>query len=361
MRIVLNYKLAKGFNNGIDPLSDRTISNDVSQPLKFFNQCPIKDDVSLLNLKDLSSEIGVSSIIAIDETKRLGLGSFKALGAIYAIAKIALKDEINGCDNLLLRAKEQLRGITFSTASAGNHGLSLAAGAKLFGAKSIIYVSRNVPNKFVLDLKSMGAIVSVVGNSYDESLEAAINDSIQKNWTLISDSTWENYDIGLDVMEGYLISISQALQNIREYPTHIFLQAGVGGLAASFASYCRKKLGYSPIIIIVEPSNAPCLQKSIEMGQPTRVIGPASNMGRLDCKYPSRQAFFSLSKTANAFVSITEKESIEGTNFLSKRGINISQSSSAGFVALKKLANQKKFLLDNESRALCVFSEGKIQ
>ena len=133
-------------------------------------------------------------------------------------------------------------------------------------------------------------------------------------------------------MEGYLISISQALDKMDQDPTHIFLQAGVGGLAASFAAYCRKKLGYSPIIIIVEPSYAPCLQRSIEMGRPTGVKGPASNMGRLDCKFPSRQAFYSLSKTANAFVSITEDESLKGTKFLSKRGINISQSSSAGFV-----------------------------
>ena len=73
-------------------------------------------------------------------------------------------------------------------------------------------------------------------------------------------------------MEGYLISISQALKKIRNNPTHIFLQAGVGGLAASFASYCRKKLGYSPIIIIVEPEYAPCLQKSILKGKPVVVI-----------------------------------------------------------------------------------------
>ena len=257
--------------------------------------------------------------------------------------------------------KEKLQGIIFSTASAGNHGLSLAAGAKLFGAKSIIYVSKNVPTNFISQLKSMDATVSIVGNSYYESLEKAIDDSKKNGWILISDSTWKNYDVGLDVMEGYLISISQALDKMDHDPTHIFLQAGVGGLAASFAAYCRKKLGYSPIIIIVEPSYAPCLQRSIEMGRPTGVKGPASNMGRLDCKFPSRQAFYSLSKTANAFVSITEDESLKGTKFLSERGINISQSSSAGFVALKKLVKKGEFLLDNRAKVLCVFSEGTIK
>ena len=124
-------------------------------------------------------------------------------------------------------------------------------------------------------------------------------------------------------MEGYLISISQALKKIRNNPTHIFLQAGVGGLAASFASYCRKKLGYSPIII-VEPEYAPCLQKSILKGKPVVVKGQASDMGRLDCKYPSRHAFYSLSETANAFVSITETEFVKRQSiFIKKRNTSL--------------------------------------
>ena len=362
MKIVLNSLVSKGYNKGKDPLSNRAVTTDIEKPFLFFNKCPIKDEVNLLNLDKIADEIGIKSLVAIDETKRLGLGSFKALGAVYTIAKIALGNLIDHNDkNLLLKAKQKLKGVTFSTASAGNHGLSLAAGARLFGAKSIIYVSKNVPKNFISQLKSLGSTVSVVGDSYDESLKAAIDDSKRNDWFLISDSTWENYDVGLDVMEGYLISISQALDKIDQDPTHIFLQAGVGGLAASFAAYCRKKLGYFPIIIIVEPSYAPCLQRSIEMGKPTGVKGPASNMGRLDCKFPSRQAFYSLSKTANAFVSITENESLKGTKFLSKRGINISQSSSAGLVALKKLVQRGEFLLDNRARVLCVFSEGTIK
>ena len=362
MKIVLNSLVSKGYNKGKDPLSNRAVTTDIEKPFLFFNKCPIKDEVNLLNLDKIANEIGIKSLVAIDETKRLGLGSFKALGAVYTIAKIALGNLIDHNDkNLLLKAKQKLKGVTFSTASAGNHGLSLAAGARLFGAKSIIYVSKNVPKKFIGQLEELGAKVLIIGNTYDESLQAAIDDSKKNNWTLISDSTWENYDTGLDVMEGYLISISQALKKIKNNPTHIFLQAGVGGLAASFASYCRKKLGYSPIIIIVEPGYAPCLQKSIVTGKPVVVKGQASDMGRLDCKYPSRHAFYSLSKTANAFVSITETESIKGNQFLSKRGIHISQSSSAGFVALSKLIKRGDFLLDSETHALCVFSEGDVR
>ena len=103
---------------------------------------------------------------------------------------IALGNLIDRNDNnLLLKAKQKLKGVTFSTASAGNHGLSLAAGARLFGAKSIIYVSKNVPRKFIGQLEALGAKVSIIGDTYDESLQAAIHDSKKNNWTLISDST----------------------------------------------------------------------------------------------------------------------------------------------------------------------------
>ena len=84
-------------------------------------------------------------------------------------------------------------------------------------------------------------------------------------------------------------------------------------------------------------------------------------MGRLDCKFPSLNAFYSLSKTANAFVTITERESETGTRFLSNHGINISKSSSAGLVALRLLANKGEFLLDKDSIALCIFSEGLVE
>ena len=74
-------------------------------------------------------------MVTINESK-IGLGSFKALGAVYAIAKIGLGNFNNKDNKTYFRSKEKLKGITFS-ASAGNHGLSLAAGAKLFGANPL--------------------------------------------------------------------------------------------------------------------------------------------------------------------------------------------------------------------------------
>ena len=362
MKIVLNTKFGKGFKRKPNLASISEVSTNDTLPRKLLEMCPKKDPVNLLELQELSGQMGLSSIFAIDESKRLGLGSFKALGAAYVIAKMAVgKNFRNMNSDYLKKTKRKLAGVTFATASAGNHGLSVAAGARLFGANSRIYVSENVPEEFKRQLKDMGAKVTVHGSNYEQSQERAIQDCDLNGWTLISDSTWEGYDLGLDIMEGYLISISEALEKIPENPTHIFLQAGVGGLAASFAAFIRKKLGNTPIIIVVEPSTAPCLQASIEKGEPSKITGPVSKMGRLDCKFPSVHAFYSLSKTANAFVTITERESESGNKFLSDNGIFISRSSSAGFVALRLLAKRGKFFLDSKSKALCIFSEGSVE
>ncbi len=90
-------------------------------------------------------------------------------------------------------------------------------------------------------------------------------------------------------------------------------------------------------------------------------MGTVSEMGRLDCKFPSLQAFYSLSKTANAFVTITEREAELGNRFLSDQGISISKSGSAGFVALRLLAKKREFMLDKDSKVLCLFSEGSVE
>ena len=362
MRIVLNKKIGEGLEKDSDSISDRQVSVDDTLPRKIFELCPKKDDVNVLDLKELSEGMGIGSLFAIDESNRSGLGSFKALGAVYTIAKIAIGEQFHeGIRNLQEDAITRLNGVTFATASAGNHGLSVAAGASLFGAEARIYVSSNVPKKFIKRLEALGAKVTVYGKNYEESQALAVKDSNLYGWTLISDSTWEGYDFGLDIMEGYLISISQALEKIPVELTHVFLQAGVGGLAAAFAAFIREKLGYAVKIIIVEPSTANCLQASIENGQPTQIKGPVSQMGRLDCKYPSVQAFYSLSKTANAFVTITEREAELGSKLLSENGLSISKSSSAGYVALRLLAKRAKFSLNKKSKVLCVFSEGLIE
>jgi diaminopropionate ammonia-lyase len=59
-----------------------------------------------------------------------------------------------------------LRGRVYVAASAGNHGLSDAAGAKLFGARAVISLAETVPEAFVNQLTTAyGADVVRSGSS----------------------------------------------------------------------------------------------------------------------------------------------------------------------------------------------------
>ena len=52
---------------------------------------------------------------------------------------------------------------------------------------------------------------------------------------------------------------TEALEQLEEEPTHIFLQAGVGSMAGAMAGLFTAALKTEPTIVIVEPSKADCI------------------------------------------------------------------------------------------------------
>ncbi len=279
-----------------------------------------------------------------DERGRMGLGSFKALGAAYVIAHAAAK---TGDADVSMA----LRGQTYVTASAGNHGLSVAAGAQKYGAEAVIYLAEAVPEGFADRLRQQGAKVVRSGVDYAQSMQAALKAADDNGWILLSDSSWPGYfDIPHRLMEGYLVMAAEAARQCPVEPTHILLQAGVGGLAGA-AAYFRAVWGDVPQIIVVEPEFAPALQASIRAGKPVFANGPASNMGRLDCKEPSLIALRGLALDADEFVTITEQEAEAILPMLAAQGASTTCSGGAGLAALR-LMN-----LGSEARVLCIISE----
>lgn len=296
----------------------------------------------------LARLVGVREIWIKDERERMGLGSFKALGAAHAIAREA------AAQSNAVTMQEALSGQTFVAASAGNHGLSVAAGARIFGARAVIFLSETVPEAFAERLKAHGAEVVRAGANYEASMVAAGQTAEARGWTLLSDSSWEGYfDLPLRVMEGYTQLAAEAVEQLETAPTHILLQAGVGGLAAAVAAHVRLAWGDGPRIIVVEPDAAPALFESISAGRPVTAGGPVSCMGRLDCKTPSVIALAGLSRDADSFVTITEKEAKAGVATLSEHGFPTTPSGGAGLSAL--LAGLD---LGPEARVLAILSEG---
>ena len=351
-RLIKNPFFTKGFpqDKGIDK-----VSTDVEAVRKLLELCPKASRTPLISSIALAEKTGVKNIWFKDERQRMGLGSFKALGAAYVIADHASKAVKSNAS--ADEWKNALNSKCYVTASAGNHGLSLAAGARLFGAKAVIYLSNNVPSSFANKIRSYGADVVVVGNSYEESMEGAQKAAKDNNWMLLSDVTWDGYDAGLKVMEGYLVAAAEAYEDCPEPPTHIFLQAGVGGFPAAMAAQARRHFGNDPKIIIVEPTEAPVLLKSIEAGKGVEVQGKVSIMGRLDCKVPSTRALSSLAKTCTHFMTITDEDAKGCMKELENEGLETSPSGGAGYAGLIDLNNYDKSCLTKDSNVVIFLTE----
>jgi diaminopropionate ammonia-lyase len=321
-------------------------SVDHAAPTALLARCPVAAVTPLRDCTDLAKRCGVAGVWIKDERDRMGLGSFKALGAAYVIAH----------DAKLGRAK----GATYVTASAGNHGLSVAAGARAFGARAVVYIAETVPDAFADRLRAEGADVVREGATYEQSMAAAARAADTRGWQLLSDSSWPGYmDRPHRLMEGYLVLMAEVFDQIPAPPTHIFLQAGVGGLAGAAAAIARERWGNGPTIVVVEPEAAPALAASIAAGAPVIADGPVSAMGRLDCKEPSLIAFKGLARDADFFATITEAEGAHGAAVAQAEGLQSTPSGAAGLAGLLAAAEGADgFGLNATSRILLILSEG---
>lgn len=317
-------------------------SEDADRPQSLLARCPAAAVTPMRLSTELARMAGVAQVHVKDERARMGLGSFKALGAAYVIARDA--------------EAGAAAGQTYVTASAGNHGLSVAAGAQAFGARAVVFLAETVPESFADRLRGIGADVRRHGAIYEDAMAGAAQAAEQNDWVLLSDSSWPGYfERPHTLMEGYLALMHEAVEQMDAAPTHIFLQAGVGGLAGACAAYARKAWGNAPRIIVVEPEAAPALYASVLAGAPQVTTGPSSEMGRLDCKEPSLIALKGLARDADDFMLITEAEGAAGSAACAEAGLPTTPSGGAGVAGL--LAAGGSFGLDQASRVLVILSE----
>lgn len=311
-------------------------------------RCPAAAETPLVGTPGLVATAGIAQVLLKDETSRMGLGSFKALGAAYAIAR-----EAAGAGGDFATA---LAGRVYIAASAGNHGLSVAVGARITGARAVIVLAETVSESFAERLRCKGAEVVRAGAIYEDSMAAAVRLADENGWTLLSDSSWPGYaDLPYRVMEGYLQLAAEAARQMPEAPSHIFLQAGVGGLAAAVAAHARHAWGDDPKIIVVEPEFAPALLESARAGRVVATDGPVSAMGRLDCKEPSLIALGGLARDADVFMTVSEAAAQEAVERVAEEGISTTPSGAAGVAGL--LAGAAELELGPESRVLAIVSE----
>lgn len=306
-------------------------------------------------------------VLAKDETGRMGLGAFKALGAPYAVARIIEAEWLARTGEILTPDRmgdADIRAfavtLSFVCASAGNHGMGVAAGARAMGAKARVHLANTVPEGFADRLRALGAEVVRSGEVYDESVAAAIADADTSGAILLADGTWPGYtEIPKLVMEGYCViaeELRREFETSGNWPTHVYLQAGVGGLAAAMAHMIRLNWAEQPELIIAEPEAAPCLKASHLAAHPVRADGPESNMGRLDCKEPSIVAWQVLERCSVRYETLSEEEGRAASDAMGALGLATTPSGAAGFAALRK---HGPLLDDDQSfRPLVIVSEG---
>ncbi len=325
----------------------------------------------LWSLTHLAGKSGVKQISVKDESKRSELASFKALGAPNALVKLILRNYPNYLPHLMLTGAyaKFLNDFTVISATDGNHGRALAAAAQSIGCPCVIVLHAEVSHERESAIANYGAkIIRVTGN-YDQSVEHAKALAVNNAWHVVSDTSYPGYEtIPADVMQGYGIMAAEIIEQIEQNNlppiTHVFLQAGVGGLPAGVVSYLWQQLQTQrPIFIIVEPEQADCLCQSALKQTASDATGSVDSvMAGLACGKTSPLAWQFLQTSVDFFMLINDSQAVNAMKRLAKGcddDIPIIAGESgaagmAGFLALDDL--QRKAMNINDQSHLVFFN-----
>jgi len=331
----------------------------------------------LIALTALAESIGIERIDYKHEGPRFGLGSFKALGGSYAALRVLQRElEKRQGQNIPLkdiRAGKHSKAcaeITLVSATDGNHGRSLAWGCKRFGAPCRIYIHAEVSESRAQAMQDLGAEVQRIAGDYDDSVALARKEAEENGWFVVSDTSWPGYtDPPRDVMAGYGVMTREICETLEKAPTHVFLQGGVGGLAAAVAAGLRQHWhDAAPLVVIVEPELAACLYESARTGVATTVaIAEETVMAGLSCGEPSALAWGILAEEASDFLTIPDSIVAPTVRLLARplgqdQAIEAGESAVAGLAALiavqQDQALSAKLGLGPKARVLLIGSEG---
>jgi diaminopropionate ammonia-lyase len=330
----------------------------------------------LYALPDLAAELGVAQVLVKDESQRSVLGSFKALGAPIALVRLILRtfpeQHFSARDLLEGKHADALADFTVISATDGNHGRALAAAAQSMGCRCNIVLHANVSVEREEAIAAYGATIVRITGNYDESVEEAAALAAANDWTVVSDTSYEGYEvIPRDVMQGYGTISAEVIEALQaDAPvTHVFLQGGVGGLAAGIASYLWEQYGAQrPVFVMVEPAQADCLYQSAVQGRAAKATGSVDSvMAGLACGETSPLAWRFLENSVDFFMTIEDDEAVAAMRRLaagSTRDIPLvaGESGVAGLAGLMHVVGGKGLAADlginADSRVLVVNTEG---
>ncbi len=343
-----NYSFNK--KNILKSLSANEIDNAYKSISKWEGYIP----TPLILLNKLSKELNLKNIFYKDEHKRFDLKSFKALGGAYAVEKITKGN----------------RDIVVSTATAGNHGRSVAWGAKRLGLKCKIFISEFVSDVRGEAMSKLGADVIKVKGNYEKSLIECIRQSTENNWQIVQDVAWKDYMvIPKFTMAGYTVMMKEIIDQIdNEKISHIILQAGVGGMAGAMVAGVARYLKNLPEIIVVEPDSAACVMESIKTGKIEKIdIKRESLMGGMSCGEVSLVPWEILKNSIKHCISLPDDDiaktmKLLGNASFSDEKIIAGENSAPGVISLITICEDEKLKeslkLNKDSNILLIGCEG---
>ncbi|MEV6284415.1 pyridoxal-phosphate dependent enzyme [Kribbella sp. NPDC051770] len=312
-----------------DSSGSRRTPSAPPEVLAFHRSLPEYAVTPLHDVPALATELGLGRVLVKDESHRLGLPAFKALGAWWAIHQA-----------------RQPHTETLVTATDGNHGRAVARRAHQLGLRSHIFIPDVVSAAAVDAIRSEGAEVTVLPTSYDEAVLAAAASATDER-LLIQDSAWPGYEeIPQLIVDGY----STLFRELDVAADLLVVPMGVGSAAQAAVAHGGDVLG-------VEPSNAACITTSLLAGHPVTVQTSNTVMAGLNCGTPSSLAWPVLRDGLHASVTVDDPDALQASEDLAALGISSGPSGAATLAGLR--AARASLDLTADSTVVLISTEGR--
>lgn len=315
----------------------------------------------LVERPDLAQAVRVGAVLVKDESVRSHLRSFKSLGGAYAVQ----------CAHQRWRAQGFHGDPVVTCVTDGNHGLSVAWGAQRLGIECVIYVPSVVSEARAAVIELYGATVRRIEGNYDEMTRQNADDARRNGWIVVTDTETEEGESNpavIDVMQGYGVFARELADGLaRRKPTHIFLQAGCGGMAGAVLPELMRACPETRFVI-VEPERAACLQSSARAGSVQVVGGDLhTRMVGMSVGEVSRPAWDILEAGVDGYAAIGDRYVDQAMRMLAfpsdeSSPIESGETGCAGLVTLLELEGadhvRAELGIDSSSTLVLINTEG---
>ena len=330
-------------------------------PSAFHRRLPGYATTPLHDAPTLAARLGVGRLSVKDESHRLGLPSFKILGASWATYRVLterLGHEPDWTDVADLRtALAPLGALTLVAATDGNHGRAVAHMASLLGYAAEILVPAGTADARITAIEGEGARVTVVDGTYDDAVAAsaalAADDAL-----VVSDTSWPGYStVPRWVIDGYATIFAEvAAQTTGAPPDVVMVPMGVGALTAAAVEHAPPDAA----VVAVEPIDAACGLASAAAGHPVEVPGPhRSIMAGLNCGNVSEIAWPIVHAGVDVFVAVADPAAEAAMRDLAAIGVVAGETGAAGLAGLAALTETPVPALDLAgAHVLIIVTEG---